>query len=107
MPAHTLTRKRSCAARVRATWVRCCPRVAVMGVENTPPLRKRRLICEQHGGCKKGFAIRCCKLPTVKRLQGGTRCKVTFFSGTGRAGQKWMRAPSLRELLQPLPKKSQ
>ncbi|GFV30477.1 hypothetical protein TNCV_1293951 [Trichonephila clavipes] len=60
MPAHTLTRKRSCAARVRYMWVRCCPRVAVMGVENTLS-RKRRLICEQHGGCKRGFAIRCCK----------------------------------------------
>ncbi|GFX73170.1 hypothetical protein TNCV_1244931 [Trichonephila clavipes] len=43
-------------------WVRCCPRVAVMGVENTLS-RKRRLICEQHGGCKKGICNSLLQVP--------------------------------------------
>ncbi|GFW52358.1 hypothetical protein TNCV_1252741 [Trichonephila clavipes] len=55
-----------------------------MGVENTS-LEKRRLpSVEQHGGCKKGFAIRCYKYHCEKGL---TRCKVTFFLVTGRAGR--------------------
>ncbi|GFV59146.1 hypothetical protein TNCV_2338871 [Trichonephila clavipes] len=65
-------------------WVRCCPRVAVMGVENTLS-RKRRLICEQHGGCKKRDLQFVAASTTVKRPD---EVQSHILLVTGRAGSE-------------------
>ncbi|GFU58618.1 hypothetical protein TNCV_1278001 [Trichonephila clavipes] len=57
------------------------PRVAVMGVEKYPLFEK--VICEQHGGCKKGI---CNSLLQILKEQVQSH----FFLVTGRAGSEWM-----------------
>ncbi|GFT38844.1 hypothetical protein TNCV_1585411 [Trichonephila clavipes] len=60
MPAHTLTRKRSCAARV----VTCGFAAAhewLLRVLKIPSLEKDASSVNNTEAAKKGFAIRCCK----------------------------------------------
>ncbi|GFU95649.1 hypothetical protein TNCV_1213221 [Trichonephila clavipes] len=67
MSAHTLTRKRSCAARVRVTCGFAAAHEWLLWVLKIPSLRKRRLICEQHGCFKKGICQFVAASTTVER----------------------------------------
>ncbi|GFX86350.1 hypothetical protein TNCV_2562321 [Trichonephila clavipes] len=64
-------------------WVRCCPRVAVMGVENTP-LEKDASSVNNTEAAEKGFAIRCCKYHREKARRGAKSHSLV----TGRAAAR-------------------
>ncbi|GFX10307.1 hypothetical protein TNCV_1867021 [Trichonephila clavipes] len=61
MSAHTLTRKRSCAARVRVTCGFAAAHEWLLWVLKIPSLEKDASSVNNTDASKKGFAIRYCK----------------------------------------------
>ncbi|GFU75696.1 hypothetical protein TNCV_3712411 [Trichonephila clavipes] len=66
-------------------WVRCCSRVAVMGVEKYPLSKKKKdapQSGEQHGGCKKGI-LYISSFNSVRAVR--SRLRAAFTKGLNRS----------------------
>ncbi|GFU71814.1 hypothetical protein TNCV_615911 [Trichonephila clavipes] len=85
-PAHTLTRKRSCAARVRVTCGFTLLHEWLLWVLKIPSLEKRRLICEQHGCFKKGIYGRFVAASTTVERPDEVQSHILLV--TGRTGSE-------------------